>query len=140
MEDQVAARMLTILVDHNIEGQARRLWGMILAEGWLDPMPMRMVTLATAGLASDTNDRDVWRFAQAHQMVLLTANRRRKGQDSLEQTLREEHSATSLPVVTIGNPNRVHNNKAYREQCATRLVEICLDIENHRGIGRVFIP
>jgi hypothetical protein len=139
MEDQVTARMLTILVDHNIEGQARRLWGMLFAEGWLDLMPMRMVTLATAGLASDTSDRDVWRFAQAHQMVLLTANRRRKGQDSLEQTLREEHSATSLPVVTIGNPNRVHN-KAYREQCASRLVEICLDIENHRGIGRVFIP
>ena len=101
---------------------------------------MRMVTLAAAGLAGDTNDRDVWRFAQAQQMVLLTANRRRKGQDSLEQTLREEHSAISLPVVTIGNPNRVNNNKAYREHCATRLVEICLDIENYRGIGRVFIP
>lgn len=46
MEDQVAARMLTILVDHNIEGQARRVWGTILAEGWLELMPMRLVTLA----------------------------------------------------------------------------------------------
>jgi hypothetical protein len=140
MEDQVAAGMLSILVDHNIEGQSRRLWSTILAEGWLDLMPMRMVTLAAVGLTGDTNDRDVWRFAQAQQMVLLTANRRRKGQDSLEQTLREEYSSTSLPVVTIGNPNRMNNNKAYREQCATRLVGICLGIENYRGIGRIFIP
>lgn len=132
--------MLTILVDHNIEGQARRLWGTMLAEGWLDLMPMRIVTLAAVGLSDDTSDRDVWRFAQAQQMVLLTANRRRKEQDSLEQTLREEHTSTSLPVVTIGNPNRVNNNKTYREQCATRLLEICLDLENHRGVGRVFIP
>lgn len=59
MKDQVAARMLTILVDHNIEGQARRLWGMILAEGWLALMPMRMVTLATAGLAGDATTRRI---------------------------------------------------------------------------------
>lgn len=101
---------------------------------------MRLVTLAAVGLPADTNDREVWRFAQAQQMVRLTANQRRQGQDSLEQTLREEHRSTSLPVVTIGNPNRVNTNKAYRKQCATRLVEICLDIDNYRGIGRILIP
>ncbi len=115
--------MLIILVDHNIEGQARRLWGTMLHEGWLDLIPIRIVTLAAVGLPQDTSDRDVWRFVQTEQMVLLTANRRKKGRDSLEQTLREEHSSTSLPVVTIGNPNRVNTNKAYREQCAIRLID-----------------
>ena len=45
----------------------------------------------------------------------------------------------SLPVLTMGNANRMLD-KAYRERCAIRLVEIGLDLENHLGTGRVFIP
>lgn len=92
-----------------------------------------------AKLAVDSSDRAVWRFAQDNQMILLTANRRMKGIDSLEQTIREENTSTSLPVLTIGSLDRF-SDREYREQCAVRLVDILLDLENYRGVGRIFIP
>jgi hypothetical protein len=69
----------------------------------------------------------------------LTDNRNRRGEDSLEQTIREENSITSLPVLTIGNVARIVE-QAYREQCVVRLVEIVLDLANYLGTGRLFIP
>jgi hypothetical protein len=50
-------------------------------------------------LAVNSDDRAVWRCAQANEMILLTANRSMKGKDSLEQVMREENTPTSLPVV-----------------------------------------
>ena len=66
-------------------------------------------------------------------------NRNMKGQDSLEQTLREENKPTSLPVLTIGNVTRMAERE-YREQCAARLAEIIFELEKYRGASRPFIP
>ena len=130
---------MTILADHNLEGQAILLWGTLAAEEWLDLLLLQLVTLHDVGLPLDSSDRDLWRFAQAQRMILLTGNRRLKGANSLEQTIREENTATSLPVITIGNTDRL-DERAYRERCASRLVEVMMDIENYRGAGRIFIP
>jgi len=131
--------VITILVDHNIEGQALILWGAISAEGWLELLPLRLITFAQAGLPPESSDREVWRFAQSNGMMLLTSNRRMKEADALEQTIREENTTTSLPVLTIGNVKRTVE-KAYRERCAARLLEIALDLERYLGAGRIFIP
>lgn len=131
--------MITILVDHNMEGQATLLAGTLLTEGWLDLVPMRLVTFAEVDLPFDSNDRSVWRFVQAQQLLLLTDNRSMKGEDSLEQTLREENTPMSLPVLTVGSVNRL-DEREYREECAERLVEIVLDLENYLGFSRIFIP
>jgi hypothetical protein len=131
--------VITILVDRNIEGQAVVLWGTLAAEGWLALLPMTMRRFAEVGLPFDSSDRVVWRFAQAHRMLLLTDNRSRRGEDSLEQTIREESSVTALPVLTIGNVARLVE-RTYREQCVIRLVEIGLDLDNYAGTGRLFIP
>jgi hypothetical protein len=131
--------MLTLLVDHNIEGHAMLLWGTLSAEGWPDLLALRMVTFPQVGLSYASSDREVWRFAQAQRMLLLTANRRMQGEQTLEQTIREENTPTSFPVLTIGNANRMLD-KAYRERCAIRLVEVGLDLENYLGTGRIFLP
>jgi hypothetical protein len=73
-------------------------------------------------------------------MILLTANRSMKGKDSLEQVMREESTAVSLPIVTIGNIDRLLAEPQYRERCVNRLVEIILEIEDFRGARRIFIP
>ena len=102
-------------------------------------MSIRFVTLKGAGLAADTSDRIIWQFAQSNQMLLLTANRNAKGQDSLEQTIREEGTSTSMPVLTVGSLDRLVERE-YREQCSARIADIVLYIENYLGVSRIFIP
>ena len=72
-------------------------------------------------------------------MMILTANRNMKGEDSLEKVMREENTPTSFPVITIGNLDRI-DEYDYREQCVDRIVEIIIDINNYLGVGRLFIP
>jgi hypothetical protein len=122
-----------------MEGQAARLWETLAAEGWLAIFPLHLVTLADIDLPEDSNDRTVWRFCQENQMILLTGNRQMKGENSLEQTLREEKTETSLPVLTIGNLDRM-SEREYREACAIRLMEIVFDLENCLGVSRLYIP
>ncbi|MGA7934124.1 MAG: ACP S-malonyltransferase [Kovacikia sp.] len=130
---------MIILVDYNLTGYVILFQGTLAVDGWLDLLSIRFVTLQEAGLAADTNDRIIWRFAQSNQMLLLTANRNAKGEDSLEQTIREEGTSTSLPVITIGNLDRLFERE-YREQCSARLADIVLSIENYLGVSRLFIP
>lgn len=115
------------------------LWGTLTAEGWMDLLALRMVTFPHVGLSYGSSDREVWCFAQAQHMLLLTANRRMQGEHTLGQTIREENTPTSLPVLTIGNADRTLE-KTYRERCAICLIEIGMDLETYLGTGRVFIP
>ena len=131
---------MIFLVDHNLERHAVVLLGNIAQQGWLEVAPIQFVSLQAVELSFDSSDRLVWRVAQAHQMILLTANRKMRGKDSLEKVLREENTPTSLPVITIGNADRVLDERRYRDQCVDRLLEIVIDIENYLGVGRLFIP
>ncbi|NJR62806.1 MAG: ACP S-malonyltransferase [Cyanobacteria bacterium CRU_2_1] len=131
---------MIFLVDHNLERHAVVLLGNIANQGWLEAVPIRFVFFQEVELSIDSNDRIVWHVAQANQMILLTANRKMKGKDALEKVLREENKSDSLPVITIGNADRVLDERAYRDQCVDRLLEIVIDIENYMGVGRLFIP
>jgi len=131
--------VITILVDHNVEGQAMLLLGALGTAGWLELHPLRFMTFAQAALTYHSSDREVWRFAQDKGWLLLTANCRMQGEDSLEQTIREETTPASLPVMTISDGRRMVE-KTYRERCAVRLLEIVLDLDNYRGVGRVYLP
>lgn len=115
------------------------LWAQISSEGWPDLLSIHFVQFADVGLSFTSSDREVWRFAQDNAMILLTGNRNMKDEDSLEITIREENTATSLPVITVGNVDRMIA-KAYRDKCESRLLEVVLYIENYLGAGRVFIP
>ncbi len=131
---------MNFLVDHNLGGHAEILLGNIASQGWLELLPIRFVTFKEMNLSIESNDRVVWRTAQANQMILLTANRSMKGEDSLEQVLREENSVDSFPVITIGDADRFLADRAYRNRCVDRILEVVLDIQTWMGIGRLFIP
>lgn len=131
---------MIFLIDHNLGGHADILLGNIASQGWLELLPIRFVTFKEMNLSIDSNDRVVWRIAQANQMILLTANRSMKDEDSLEQVLREENTVDSLPVITIGDADRFLTDRAYRNRCVDRILEILLDIENSMGVGRLFVP
>jgi hypothetical protein len=121
-------------------GQAEILFGTIASQGWLELLPIRFVTFKEMDLSIDSNDRVVWRIAQENQMILLTANRSMKGEEALEQVLREENTADAFPVITIGDADRFLVDRVYRNRCVDRLLAILLDIENWMGTGRLFIP
>ena len=131
---------MIFLVDHNLEGQALILFGAIAQQGWLDLVTIQFLTFVEVDLPINSNDRIVWRFAQEKGMILLTANRRMKGKDSLEQVIREENTSISLPVITISNPEQLVANPNYRERCVESLIEIVLDVESYYGTRRIFIP
>ena len=131
---------MIFLVDHNLEGHSLLLAGNIANLGWLDLLPIRFITFEEVALSVTSDDRLVWRFAQTNQMILLTANRSMKGKNSLEKVMREENTSTSLPVVTIGDADRVLTDAAYRNRCVDRLIEIIFDIDDYRGSMRLFIP
>jgi hypothetical protein len=130
---------MKVLLDHHMKKQGILLWATMGSEGWLKLLDIPMLTFENVGLPIDSNDRDVWRFAQGKQLILLTGNRNKDGADSLEQTIRNENTPDSLPVITIGIVDRLEE-RVYREQCAERLVEIVLGIENYLGVGRIYIP
>ncbi|NJL55798.1 ACP S-malonyltransferase [bacterium] len=131
---------MNFLVDHNLRGHSVILAGSLAASGWLDLISIRFIMFEEVGLAIDSDDRVVWRCAQANEMILLTANRSMKGEDSLEQVMREENTLDSLPVVTVGNIDRLLAEPEYRDRCTNRLVDIVVSIEDYRGTRRIFIP
>ncbi len=130
---------INFLVDYNLDRYALLFLGILTKGGWLEFLSIRFVTFIEAGLSMDSSDRLVWSYAQANQMMILTANRNMKGDDSLEQVIRAENRSNSFPVVTIGSLERL-DEFDYRERCVERLIEIVLDIENYMGVGRLFIP
>jgi hypothetical protein len=131
--------MTPILVDYNVEGQAALLFDMLQAQGWADLLDIHFVSLVEAGLPVTSTDREVWRHAHAHGMLLLTANRTMTGPDSLERTIREVSTGTSWPVLTMSIPERLEE-RVYREECADRIAEIVMDLEQCTGAGRLYIP
>ncbi len=70
-------------------------------------------------------------------MILLTANRRMKGQYLLEQVMREKNNPASLPIITIANLTRF-DERDYREECIERLIEVSMYVDNYLGSRSVF--
>ncbi len=65
---------MNILVDHNLRGHSVVLAGSLAASGWFDLISIRFVLFEEVGLEINSDDRVVWRCAQANEMILLTAS------------------------------------------------------------------
>lgn len=53
--------MTTILIDHNMEGDAALLGGTIAGDGWLEIVPMRLATFADVNLPAEVECKEVQR-------------------------------------------------------------------------------
>ncbi|HEY0604319.1 MAG TPA: hypothetical protein VGD58_15470, partial [Herpetosiphonaceae bacterium] len=128
--------MITLLADHNIEGQAALLWATLTTEDRIDLILMRLARFEDTGLARDSTDQEVWHLVQHQGMLSLTANRNMDGEDSLEQTIRRENTPQALPIITISKIDQMVE-ASYRIRCATRLAEIVLYLPDYLGTGRL---
>jgi hypothetical protein len=131
--------LITVLVDHDVEGQAALLLSALVSGGWIELGVLRMATFAELSVPLETSDQRIWEFAQEQRMLLLTGNRNKDGEESLEQTILAQNQPSSLPVITIANLRRV-SEKDYRERCAAKLAEMCWEVERYLGTGRLYIP
>ena len=89
------------------------LSNMLIRQDWFDFLSVKVVAFDEVGLVMESSDREVWQVAQKHELVLVTANRRMVGEDSLEQVLREENTAQSLPVLTLADSDRFIQKSMY---------------------------
>ncbi len=135
--------MKGILADINVQGQVSVLLLLLESETWRSlwtALGLRALTFADVGLAPDTSDSIVWQLCQDQGLVLVTANRNDDGPDSLEATLREHNTATSLPVITLADAEAVRHSRAYADQVVESLLAYLIQIDNCRGTGRLYVP
>jgi hypothetical protein len=132
-----------ILPDVNIEGHFQILLRLLQqdhrSEFW-EHLKLRTPTFSDLGLAADTPDIIVWELCQREGLVLLTANRNYEGPDSLEAAIRTLSTPTSLPVLTLANPEQILHGRDYAVRVADRLLELLFEIDRHLGAGRLYLP
>jgi hypothetical protein len=119
-------------LEHLLTADARReLWE-----------SLNLAVLRFADLSLDPRSADVvvWERCQSEQLLLLTDNRNADKVDSLELAIRDSATPSSLPVFTIGDSQRFLHDRAYAERLADKFLQDLFDIENYRGVGRVYIP
>lgn len=122
--------MQIILNDHNCEGQARQIIFALNRIGLAALTPVQLLLFQDIGLPFNAADEMVWQLCQEQGYLLK----------SLESTIRRLYTPTILPVLTIGDLNRVLSDRNYCEQCAERLAEIVFDSEILRGVTRLYLP
>jgi hypothetical protein len=102
------------------------------------------VSFADLGVATSTSDRVLWNLCQARGLVLITGNRNHDGPDSLDATLSDSLTPTSLPVMTIGDPDRVSRDGHYAATVVADLIQYLFDIRydlnSALGTGRLYLP
>jgi hypothetical protein len=117
---------MLILADNDVGGAVVALRRILESVEWATfsaMLDLRFIEFTDVGLARDASDPLVWHTYQEVGAVLITANRA-SGDASLEHTIPEHAGADSLPVVTIGDPQRVIRDPAYAQECAISLGEI----------------
>ena len=132
--------MTTILADHNVEGHAGLLLATIKALGLSELLDLRLAALAEVGLAANSSDREVWRRAQELDMVLLTANRRKREQDSLEQTLARNCLPHPYPYSPLAIASDFFQIETIAVSAPNAPPRFSLILEQYRGVPRLYIP
>ena len=135
--------MASIMADHNVEGHfvvLLRLWTSDVWRTVWESLELEVEFFECLGLPYNTSDRDLWQLCQQREIVLLTANRNDEGPDSLEATIRTLNAPSSLPVLTIADPELVLASRVYAERVAVQVLEYLLELDHFRGVGRLFVP
>lgn len=135
--------MPRIMADHNVEGHIQLLFTIWPSPSWGDVwrgIGCDLESFERLGIAPDSSDTALWELCQTHEIVLLTGNRNAEGADSLEAAIASRGTARSLPVITIGDPDRLLRDRDYAQRVAAQVLEYLLDLERLRGTGRLYVP
>lgn len=130
---------ITLLLDHDLEGQVPFLEAGWRETGWDQYLHLELIRLRDLNMPNDASDQDIWHYVQREHLLLLTNNRNREDDTSLQATIERENTPDSLPVLTVSDKDKLVL-PAYRQQAAHKLAVVIIDLDNYLGVGRVFIP
>lgn len=135
--------MRSIMADNDIHGQMNVLVHLLLSDAWRDiwtSLNLSVRTFKDLGLDVDVPDAELWHVCQKEQVVLITGNRNKNSADSLEATIQAHSTATSLPVLTLSDTDRVMDSRECANRVVESLLQFLLAIDNVRGAGRLWLP
>jgi hypothetical protein len=135
--------MPAIMADNDSTGQFAVILALLESDAWnefWETTNCSVTTFKKLGLEQTAPDAAVWHTCQEREVILVTSNRNAEGAESLEATIRASNTPNSLPVITIADPQRLMESKAYAERAVARLLDYLMDLENYRGTGRLFVP
>ena len=133
---------MRVVADNDVIGAVAALRRLLESSEWLeyaDDAGIEFIDFASLGLVPASKDPEVWQVCQEADVVLITGNRA-SGEGSLDDTIRDQGQPDSLPVMTIGDPRRVVEDREYAVACVTRLLDFVDRIDTLRGVGRLFLP
>jgi Domain of unknown function (DUF5615) len=137
-------RLRGILLDNHIGEEFFHLIEREFVSGewtaWWRDLDLDVLDLDALNLPEDSPDDIIWHTCQREGLVLLTGNRNRDGDDSLEATIRRHSQPHSLPVITISDVRRFGKDSAYDARLARSLLAYLLDIDMFCGTGRLYVP
>jgi hypothetical protein len=119
------------------------LMQLLLSDAWRDiwvNLNLSVRTFADLSLDADVPDADLWHVCQKEEVVLITGNRNKESDDSLEATINAHNTPASLPVLTLSDPDQFVQSRAYANRVVETLLQFLLGIDNVRGTGRLWLP
>jgi hypothetical protein len=96
----------TILLDHDVEGKLSRIIAGLEETGWDQLLTIEFKRLRDYGLPDNCPDQEIWRFVQERRIWLVTNNRNREDETSLQATIDLENTPDCLPVITLSDKER----------------------------------
>jgi hypothetical protein len=100
-----------MMADHDIEGQLHVLLRLLTSPEWYEKiwgeLDLRVESFASLGIAANPQDAELWEVCQAREIVLITGKRNQESPASLEATIQIATTPESLPVLTIGELQRM---------------------------------
>ena len=133
---------MRVVADNDVIGAVAALRRLLESSEWVeyaDDAAIEFIDFASLGLVPTSKDPEVWQACQVADVVLITGNRA-SGEGSLDDTIRDHGQPDSLPVMTIGDPRRVVDDREYAVACVIRLLDFVDRIDTLRGTGRLFLP
>jgi len=134
-----------LLADVNVQGHLPYLRRLMDGLGLLELLAAIDITLVTfpdRGLDRHLNDRELWNYCQANDLVLFTDNRNHEDENSLNATIQDSWREGHLPVLTLANKGKFENSETYATRVAEDVAELLFS-SFHDGVRdqpRIFVP
>jgi hypothetical protein len=132
-----------ILADIHVKGPVNDLVREMKKEPWAEfweYLGLSLFQFQDVGLSATSSDLEIWQRCQQEQLVFITNNRNADSSDSLETTIRNLNNSDCLPVLTVGDLNKLRLSRDYAERVLKKIYEYLFDIDKVRGSGRLFVP